>query len=231
MKRELVAIAVSVFSLRIAPAAAQESGERPQPSDAGGVRVHDGVFLRIGWGAAHLYSRGRADPSPYTYGANAPLGSPLRTKTAFGIAADIEIGATALPGLVFGLSLTSHLFANPDVEAPSQPPADPNYSYYDSYQRGNRYVSPGVFALLYANPRGGFNTGISVGLMGEVAELPQPNGFAVALHIGYDHWVGEQWSLGFFVRPTFARLTSSDGTTQAVENVTLTAIGVAVTHH
>jgi hypothetical protein len=55
-------------------------------------------------------------------------------------------------------------------------------------------------------------------------------GFALSPHLGYDWWIGEQWSMGLVLRGSFAGLSGNQKDGARVNVAVLSAL-VAFTYH
>jgi hypothetical protein len=212
------AIALWLALAAAPPAQSREDGWRYVPpaaehdaKAAAEIRNHDGLFIRQGLGVTYLHSRGRADV-PNASGDNF-FGSPgtpgqtrLRAVSGPGVVAYAAIGATPVAGMVFAFELASHMFWDLDVQTEDQPRVTPVFTSVNN--RSAKYLSYGLLALWYPDPKRGFNVGMSIALAS--AHENGPSGWWLGPELGYQWWIGEQWSLGAVLKASFAGF-SSDG--------------------
>jgi hypothetical protein len=203
-----IAVACAVYAAHIASNAAAAT-ERPEarPDEAvrdAGVREHDGFYFHLGTGLS---------------GFNGRLGSDVLDGRLHGIstASDIVVGGTVARGVVIGgAAYTSSILVatfEPDDEFEGEiPPREvdptgaalsmfgPALTYYpDSLDGLHVDLSAGIATL----------TGLSydVGRFGD-GEVAVGAGFVLGL--GYELWVGDQWSLGVATRLMTALLKEQD---------------------
>jgi hypothetical protein len=169
-----------------------EASETPKRK---GVRTHDGFYLRMSLGGGSIAARGdRYDAvgtrSEYSFEGNA-------------LSADLLIGGSPMPGFAIGGAyLTSYAARERDAEGDTGEGGD----------AGMSFGMIGPFVDIYPDPRGGFHLGGMVGPAATVTyddryeERTAAVGFGGSLWLGYDFWIGEQWSLGGVLRASAARV-------------------------
>ena len=200
------------------------------------AELHDGFLLRLDWGYANLYSRGSIDTGAQQTFPGSPTfpSGPLGVgQTGHGVALHVDVGYAPVPGVVLGVALSSHLFDNVSVDLEAA----------DFSRDAVKYVALGGLVLFYPDPRSGYNAGLTLSSMSAHRDNlnydcvggscgystgGSPTGFALAPQLGYEGWIGNQISLGAFVRVTFARLT--EGARDETANVALTSLGIAFTY-
>jgi hypothetical protein len=166
------------------------------------VRLHDGFYLRmsfgVGSGTSTLRFANQEETSPeYKFSGTAAM-------------FDIIIGGSPVPGFVIGGALVSHRILNPKV----------TYGGDDATLDGEvsaNLMTMGLFAALYPDPRSGFNVHALLGYgetsytLGGLQSVNNPVGLVAMGGLGYDFWIGDQWSLGPDVRIAYAKhSTTSD---------------------
>lgn len=173
------------------PAAAQGkidlSSEEPAPSVARSYHVHDGFYLRgaMGFGS---FGADFSNVEPLDLDIDASGGS---------FALDLMIGGSPSRGLAIGGALLSDTAFGAQYEV-------------DGNDAGEGSISTGLiggFIDGFPDPKGGFHLGGAFGfssLIGEELaendESLQTAGLGGAFWIGYDFWVGDEWSIGPLVR-------------------------------
>jgi hypothetical protein len=179
----------SVFSTL--PAAAQGKidlgTEAPEPAVARSYHVHDGFYLRgaMGFGAfgADFDDDSAADIDPEARGGSFAL--------------DLMIGGSPSRGLAIGGALLTDTAVGANYEV-------------DGTESGDGSIGTGLLGAFidgFPDPKGGFHLGGALGyttLIAEGRSLGDENletaGFGGAFFIGYDFWVGDEWSMGPLLR-------------------------------
>lgn len=157
----------------------------PPPPPPAGDYLHDGFYLRFALGGGGFNAKGTYEPS---------VGFD-NTISGGGVAADIAIGGSPVPGVTIGGEYLFQQIVKPSISingGPSQT-ADNNANF--------GLIGP--FIDWYPNPEGGFHFGGTLGLAVLTVSDPSTGetkaadrGAGGALGIGYDFWVGRQLSLG-----------------------------------
>lgn len=156
----------------------------PAPTPNGGdssrtFHYHDGFYARLGLnygitGGGFAIGDG-ADQRRLDY-----TGSQLDL--------DLLLGGTPSDGLTIGGGLLMGSVLQPDVEVGGQNTATQNLSV----------LILGPFVDGFFTPSSGWHAGALLGLgaLGETAETKGAGGFGGAVWLGYDRWVGADWSIG-----------------------------------
>lgn len=200
----------------------------PQRRVTRGNHLHDGFYLRMGLGVANhrsqIEGRMRGTSGYLLSDADATL-------RGAGAAIDLAIGGTPAPGLVVGVELGGHSVVRPTLSG-----ADAKKLDQLTYSR---------FAAMldwYPNPQRGLHVQGSLGFATTSYSLRDSvidqddrtlTGWAWSLGIGYEAWVGAQWSLGGVLRLDGASLRGdvdrfSDGQRQTMLSP---ALLVVMTYH
>jgi hypothetical protein len=118
-----------------------------------------------------------------------------------GLALDLLIGGSPTPGLVIGGGLLINSVTDPEVEP------DGGSSSEIEGQLGVGQL--GVFIDGFFDPTGGFHVGGMLGLASYGVQFDddddeniEQGGGGAAIWVGYDAWVGSQWSIGGLLRLT-----------------------------
>lgn len=177
-----------------APEAVAPKDENPSSFFHGSKpRRHDGFFLRAAVGGGAMSDKFDVEVAPLL-GIRAIDGT-AKGPTASG---QIDAGGSLRPGLVLGLSLAIEQAASPKVQVQGQDTSS---------------VSVGTFTLFggmiewYPKAEQGFHLGAVVGVArltmsdtsGQVSSN-QPVGVSGAADVGYEVWLGDEWSLGASLR-------------------------------
>jgi hypothetical protein len=193
---------VAVFGLASSPALAEPlspapglSGPVGPPPDEG-ARVHDGFYLRVGWGFGVFDERLESDDL-------ASGGSIKARNRGISSTSDIAIGGTVAPGWVIGgligsvdmIASTLRTSGASLTEIPTE--IDPGL-------RNSSLIGP--FVDWYPNVRGGFHAQAAIGLATLTPRLfghPATDdseylavGGGLMLGAGYEWWVADEWSIG-----------------------------------
>ena len=171
----------------------------PPPVRSTTAYLHEGVFLRMGLGFGPL--RGNTD-LPLMPGVSDDA-------DVAGSATSVEllIGGSPVPGLVLGGALMNYSVGEPEVDTATAT------ATADDTNLGFSQI--GMFVAYYPDPSSGFNAQAFIGAANATIDQPDfeydnPRGFAVAAGAGYDFWVGEEWSVGPFLRVMYTKLKSHD---------------------
>jgi hypothetical protein len=183
------------------PGAYVEPPPPPPPPPDPGRRLHDGFYLRLSIGAGFISSEWETEAGGVS---NAKI-------SGGGAALDFLIGGSPTPGFVIGGGLLINSAGNPKLE-----PATGASRQLD----GSMSVAQiGMFVDGFFDPSGGFHLG---GMLGIATYLVAPDDDAVyaniahsgggaAIWVGYDAWVGDQWSLGGMLRLTAQSTSDTRG--------------------
>jgi hypothetical protein len=201
-------------------------------------RRHDGLYFRfaLGIGVGHDHVTTDA-PLPTD---NVFSFTPTKldvSGTGFGWMTEIGLGFTPLPGLVLGLgSFTATI---PKVTGKSKDPGTGDYS-----ERISQLGILGPLVDWYFFPKYGFHAEASPGLAtfvagasvpkveGPFAQAHTATGFGFMLGVGYDWWVGDQWSMGVLARVIYGSTSGSDGEgTQFSHGNYAPAFMITLTYH
>jgi hypothetical protein len=178
-----------------APAAAPSSPDidTSPESTKPGVRTHDGFYFRVALGPNFVSSTWKG-------------GSSDATISGVGPALELAFGGTIARGFVLGGGIYSGT-------APS-PTFSNNGTSFDIGTTSSVLVGP--FADWYPDPNGGFHVQGAVGF-GYASFESKDSSFSVSgvgpgfmAGLGYELWVGEQWSLGALARLTYSTPSVKD---------------------
>ncbi len=194
------------------------SSEPPPEAVPRSHHVHDGFYLRVAMGLGWLGADFN-DDSALDASAEAERGS---------FALDLMIGGSPDRGLAIGGALLGEGMFGAKYE-------------HDGDQIGDGNVAVGLiggFIDGHPDPKGGFHVGGALGFSSVTAEELGPDGDNIdtaglggAVWLGYDFWVGSEWSLGPLVR-VMATVNRDRGDETDVTAVTrsLTASFTALYH-
>lgn len=173
-----------------------------EPALAAGARTHDGLHLRLALGFGGVTDSMTGTYATLEYDAKAGGGS---------VAFHLALGGQIAEGLTLGGYILSESVTSPEAEFEGTPIAT-------TIDVGTLAML-GVFLDWYPNPHGGFHFGGGLGGAGirttdntgkRSDPDEQPGGGGFTLLIGYDWWVGDEWSLGVLGRVTGAGLRGGD---------------------
>jgi hypothetical protein len=142
------------------------------------IRNHDGGYVRMGVNLGYVSDTARR-------------GQAKAESSGFGGFLDLALGVSVTDALVFGIAVHSLGAFSATTELDGQ----------ELESRHSNYVQVlGVLLDYYPNPRQGLHLGVTFGSGGAdiVVDSKQAasDGVGLALRLGYDVWIGEQWSLG-----------------------------------
>lgn len=206
------------------PAPAYYAPPPPMETTKPGARLHDGFYLRMSFGIGS----GSATETLQTNGASSPDVKFTGTAMMF----DLLIGGSPVPGFVLGGGLVGHRILSPKLKVGGV-----------DYGTANSDVSLdlstiGLFTAIYPDPTSGFNVHallgygvISVSDGNNNTSSNNPSGLSIMGGIGYDFWVGEQWSLGPDLRVAYAKTSYSvDGSEDKV-SMFVPTLSFTATYH
>jgi hypothetical protein len=172
------------------------------------VREHDGFYARFGLGFSGF---GDTVASEATNSDNTFRDEGL--VTGFSTVGEIAFGGTIKNGFVLGGGLYTASIETPFVfEGQGRPlPSE--------FRRPDSFSLLGIMGDFYPNPRRGFHFQGAIGLAvltglnpgGDLSSRHAAFGGGAMAGIGYEWWVGEQWSVGVLGRGTVGAMTENDG--------------------
>jgi hypothetical protein len=188
------------------------------------IHKHDRFYLNYALGGGYTTGRVEATPEPADAGVSRVTGG--------AVASHLLIGGTPAPGLVVGGGTVGTVLPKASLKR------DGEKMFSEVLNLG----SLGVFVTYYPNPRQGLHFMGHLGVAGmdydrdDVDNPKSAIGYSATGGIGYDWWIGEQWSLGLFGRFQYARtkvkLEIEDGTeTTFVYKPLSPALLLSVTYH
>ena len=180
-------------------------GYAPAAQDAG-VQYHDGFYLRLGFGVGFLGVTLKPEDDD--------IGDVEVKMNATAPAIEIALGGTPTPGLVIGGAISGLTVSEPEYEIESGGQTEKGDAEDTTVTQSNI----GVFIDYYFDPEGGFHAQGLLGLGVLQATYDGDSdtddwtatGPMVALGLGYEGWVGDQWGLGGLARLTVASLSSDE---------------------
>jgi hypothetical protein len=146
------------------------------------------------------------------------------TISGWGVAPDVWIGGSPAPGLAIGVTLSGVSVADPEADI----------SAADSGGLGRvtgeahgtlTYSIFGLFADYYPAPTGGlhFMAGVNYSVFKfapDTGESAAPaSGFGLFGGLGYEWWIGDEWSVGPLARLHWASVSDDGGTTSVLSPV------------
>jgi hypothetical protein len=181
-----------------------------------GAHLHDGFYMRLGLGIGHISGTTENDS----------------TIKGWGVAPDIWIGGSPIPGLAIGATFSGVSAANPHIEATSADSGGLEARSFDA--RGTlTYSIFGLFADYYPAPTRGlhFMGGVNYSVLQfkpEEGNTADPaSGFGLFGGLGYEWWIGNEWSVGPVARLHWASVSDATGSTSVLSPVFL----VGFTYH
>lgn len=166
-----------------------EGDDIDDPRSKRGAHLHDGFYLRCGLGAGYI-------------SAKTQNGSTFK---GWGVAPDFWLGGTPAPGLVVGITLNGVSAPHPHAELTAEDTGGLGARSGDA-QGVLTYSVLGVFGDYYPNVAGGLHVmaGVNLSLFrftadNGVASTPA-SGLGLLGGVGYEWWVGRQWSIGPLAR-------------------------------
>lgn len=196
----------------------------PASALASKPETHDGFYFRAGMGAGYLSNSVSFDPDP-AQGDVSQAGA--------GVAGMLLLGGTVADGLVLGGGNMGAHFFKPTVTTGN----------VDSDPEGDFAVNiVGPFVSWYPDPKQGLHgllmLGFATAADGNDATSGAATGFGLGLGVGYDFWIGEEWSLGVLGRFQYQSLSTSSralvsgaGTVDVTYDAMVPALLATITYH
>jgi len=185
----------------------EEAGADSPPP---GAHLHDGFYTRLGLGVGYISGTTENDSSI----------------SGWGVAPDIWIGGSPTPGLALGVTLSGVSAPNPHADVAAADSGGVGAVSGDA--RGTlTYSIFGLFADYYPMPRGGlhfmggFNYSVFQFKPEEGEASSSDSGFGLFGGLGYEWWIGNEWSVGPLARLHWASVSSSGVSTSVLSPVLL----------
>jgi hypothetical protein len=179
------------------------------------VHNHDGLYLRLGFGFGFMNTKGEID---------LPNSSELSI-TGAGFTGEFMIGGTPTPGFVIGGGTSGFTVFDPKFEVDGEE--------VNTTADSVNLSMIGLFVDVYPDPKQGLHVQGMVGyaqLSSDETDSDdeRPDGLGLAVGVGYEWWVGEQWGVGILGKLTYAstKIENSLGTTSV--DVTYTTLAPAL---
>lgn len=188
------------------------------------MNEHDGFYLRIALGYAHLNAKSKLTESTPTRELELSGG---------GAVFQISIGGSPTPGFVIGGMLLGHAFAEPDVEFDGGTTDEANNTTFS-------VSAIGPFLQYYFDPKSGFYLQGFVGYVeaktryeigGTDYQSEDTTGIGFGFGLGYDFWVGDQWSIGPEARLLYAKIDYSGEGPDEEDTLVIPTLSFAATFH
>ncbi len=187
----------------------------PPPDDT--VERHDGLYLSFGLSFGYFKNSIAYD--------SGPIGDEKVSKGD--VSFEFLLGGTPAPGVVIGGGLLAWGVGDPNVEVDGQ-------TVKNSELRSMSVASLGPFVDFYPDDKGGFHVQGFVGLSqlsfeddrGQSDSSEEPTGYSLAGAVGYDFWVGDQWSIGVLGRFMYSSLAVTVDDIDRTHHVLSPTLGV-----
>jgi hypothetical protein len=196
-----------------------------------GAETHNGFYLRFSLGGGGVSMQREAKgtaQSELVYSGDSSISGGATT-------GELSIGGTPGGGFVIAGTLLTYNVPNPTLE----------YDSGGEEELGGplQVVVLGPSVDWFPNPNGGFHFGGALGVGAASADAPSGKAFdhigggggALSLQVGYDWWIGEEWSLGAQGRFTALSVKGEDTATIGGVEVTgeetssVSALTIAIT--
>ncbi len=179
-------------------------------------RTHDGFQFRGAVGAGYL--------------SDSESGGGLKgTISGFAPPFELYLGGTLAPGLAVGGTFNFTIAAGPSYSI------DGVGSGTASSDVSLNFLTIGPYVDYYIDPTKGLHVLGTVGYAVENVSSKNSSsngstGFGLGLGVGYDWWVGDEWSIGLLGRFTYAHMTQSAGGITVTDNTITPAILASFTY-
>jgi len=195
----------------------------PAATRSPGARLHDGFYMRLSLGVGP----GSATENVTGLGAT----NPEIKYSGFSAMFDALFGGSPTPGFVLGGGLVSHRILSPSVKWGGQ-----------TLETGDNVslnlTTFGLFTAVYPDPTIGFNLHLLVGYAvisasngNNETSSNNPVGPAFMGGVGYDFWVGDQWSIGPDFRVAYSKGTYERGGAKDSVSMFFPTLSFTATYH
>ncbi len=190
-------------------------------SAAADPETHDGLFLRLGLNIGPGSATQEIEAGGQT--------GPETTISGLGMGFDLLIGGTLAPGFTLGGALVGTTSSDPTVKQGNlEATADGSMLFAGAAVFGNYYLDPtkGLH----------FQGLLGFGALDFVSESGasggnDPTGPFFGAGVGYDFWIGDEWSIGPFGRVIYGSLSAESGGATLSASYLYPSIGAAFTLH
>ncbi|MEZ4375386.1 MAG: hypothetical protein R3B07_31525 [Polyangiaceae bacterium] len=181
-----------------------------------GRRLHDGFYLRLGGGIGFGGFSASTEPFQF-YVQDSGLQKVDRfdgNATGFAYASQIAVGAAIRPGAILALSLNT-------VSVPQLTMSRPVAEFSSYEYKISQSVGVGPSFDFYPDPTAGLHFAAGLSVAGIIIGQADPTdgararghtvlGWGFNLGVGYDWWIGDEWSLGLQARLDYTHGTGTD---------------------
>jgi hypothetical protein len=185
-------VAPSILAQEAAPPPAAEPPPPPVLTE-GGAMTHDGFFLQLGVGLGYLSTS-----------ADAGLGD--ESLSGLSLPWSVLLGGTIGSGVVLGGGVIQDYSVSPTYTVNGEDMGEvTDLSLY--------LTGIGMFVDFYPDPKEGLNFqgffgwGALEAARGGNVSSSDPTGVILSLGVGYDFWIGDEWSVGPMARFVYAPLS------------------------
>jgi len=206
-----------------APPPAYAAPPPPAPVEPAGARTHDGFFMRFGLNFGY-----GMNTESYESSGGVTVATPDLKIKGLATGFDFLLGGTPAPGFVIGGGIVNTYSSHPSAEqGPIETELDGTLLVVNLVAFVNYYLDP--HEGLNFQALGGF------GVMDFVTDSGRsggndPTGFVLGAGVGYEFWVGNQWSIGPFGRFIYGKYSGGDGIT-FTESYIYPSVGATFTLH
>jgi hypothetical protein len=178
------------------------------------VHNHDGFYLRLSAGLG--------------YGSDSIKSHVVNSASFKGGAATTEIyvGGTPTDGLVVGGAAIAPSFGSPSTEVNGKSVGGPKQLALAAF---------GPFVDWYFDPHRGFHAQAFLGIASlranDSSPSQDPTGFAAALGVGNEWWIGEQWSLGVLASVLFSSMSYDTSGIDETHSFVIPTVQATLTYH
>jgi len=200
--------------------ASSDAWTLPSERRRSGGYLHDGFYARLAFGAAYSWGSGSVSP----LSLQDPEEGAELDFAGQGPSFLLFVGGTLPGGVAIGGAVMSTLAGEPTYETP------------DGRRKGGTVGLPfiGLFADWYPDPSGGLHLlgalGIGAATYAEDDSIPPrdlaASGFALAGGVGYDLFVGRDFSMGALPVLQYARSSFDPGESEATGTVETMAVSL-----
>lgn len=192
------------------------------PGVAGAApRTHDGFHLRLGMNLGPLNVHETVEVGALEQESD--IGG-------FGAGIDVLLGGTVAPGLVLGGGLVYGQVQDPKVETGAVSANADGTMLFVGIPFFVTYYLLGPAEGLFVQGMLGGGAVDFVSTEGQSGGN-DPTGLIVGLGVGYDFWIGNEWSVGPMARLVHGALSAEANGAKATDSTTFVTVGAGFTYH
>ncbi len=189
-------------------------------AEASEPETHDDFYLRMSIGGG---------PGSIDEEMETPAASSEAELSSTTTRIEFLFGGTPVPGLAIGAGLIGHTMSNPTLTV-----GDVELETDDTSVNVSQLA---LFINYFPDPHGGFNVLGSVGLgsttvrVADVTADTDTSGAVFGFGLGYDFWVGDEWSIGPTLNIAYGVLSAEENSVTVTDTFFSPSLSLSFLYH